>query len=196
MTGEPKTILVYSDLELVGDGFMKIPFLRALRAAWPEAHITWMAGKGKTVFAGALKPLAAPYVDEIIEDAMIDSRARQFLHRPLRRRSFDVVIDTQRGVFTALTLRRVRHKIFVSGAADFLLSNTGPRLRYRKAPSMIGQMFDLLRAASGRAIELAPPPVLPAEYVNAARLALPVGDLRVGLVPGAGGKSKFWPRKR
>ena len=196
MTGEPNTILVYSDLELIGDGFMKIPFLRALRAAWPQARITWMAGKGKTVFADALRPLTVPYLDEIIEEAMIGSRARQFLRRPLRRRSFDMVIDTQRGVLTALTLRRVRHGKFVSGAADFLFSDAGPRLRYRKPHSMIEQMLDLLRAASGRAIEFAPPPALPAEYVTAACTALPDRDLYVGLVPGAGGKSKCWPRER
>ncbi len=50
-------ILVYSGLELLGDGVMKLPFVRALRRCWPAARITWLAGKGKTVYAGTLAPL-------------------------------------------------------------------------------------------------------------------------------------------
>ena len=41
----PATICVYVGLDLVGDGLMKLPFLRALRAAYPQARITWLAGK-------------------------------------------------------------------------------------------------------------------------------------------------------
>ena len=50
MTAAPETILAYSGLELMGDGFMKIPFLRALRGTWPQARITWLAGAGRTVY--------------------------------------------------------------------------------------------------------------------------------------------------
>src|SRR5205814_624338 len=52
----PMEILVYSGLELLGDGVMKLPFVRALRQCWPAARITWLAGKGKTVYAGILAP--------------------------------------------------------------------------------------------------------------------------------------------
>ena len=63
------SILVYVGLDLVGDGVMKLPFLSALRALYPEARITWLAGQGKTVYAGLLAPLLTGLVDEVIEEA-------------------------------------------------------------------------------------------------------------------------------
>jgi ADP-heptose:LPS heptosyltransferase len=196
MTAAPGTVLAYSGLELMGDGFMKILFLRALRGAWPGARITWLAGKGRTVYAGPLRPLVAPYLDEVIEEAGIGLNASELFRRPLAGRPFDLVIDTQRRVLTTLVLRRARHRTFVSGAADFRLSDCRPARPYRKPAAMVEQLLDLVRAAAGREPELAPPPPLPAAYEAAARAALPEGKIHLGLVPGAGGRHKCWPRER
>ena len=38
--GEPNTILVYVGADLLGDGLIQLPFVRALRAAYPQARIT------------------------------------------------------------------------------------------------------------------------------------------------------------
>ncbi|HEY6336237.1 MAG TPA: glycosyltransferase family 9 protein [Alphaproteobacteria bacterium] len=194
MPAESATILAYSDLELMGDGFMKIPFLRALRGTWPRARITWLAGKGKTVYASLLKPLVEAYLDEIIEDGGMRSDIVGILRPPLRGRRFDLVIDTQRHVRTTLVLSRVRHGKFVSGAANFWLSDIRPRGRYRKPALMIERLLDLIRVASGHDPIFAPPPTIPPEYDAAARVALPDGEIYVGLVPGAGGIHKCWPR--
>ena len=43
------TVLVYVGLDLIGDGLIKLPFVRALRRAYPDAHLTWLAGKRRTV---------------------------------------------------------------------------------------------------------------------------------------------------
>src|SRR5258708_1491121 len=145
-------ILVYSGLELLGDGIMKLPFVRALRQAWPEARITWLAGKGRTVYAGALRPLVGDCLDEVIEDAGIGSAALELLHRPLGGRRFDLVIDTQRRVLTTLILRRIDTACFISGAASFLFSSRRPRSGRRKAPAMLGQLFVLLELAAGCAV--------------------------------------------
>src|SRR5438105_2115323 len=64
-------ILVYSGLERLGDGIIKLPFVRALRQTWPAARITWLAGKGETVYAGSLRPLVRYCLDEGIENAGI-----------------------------------------------------------------------------------------------------------------------------
>src|SRR5919205_423469 len=122
-------ILIYSGLELLGDGVMKLPFLAALRARWPEA------------------PLARPYLNEIIEDAGIGRRPAELLRRPLGDRRFELVIDTQRRVLTTLILRRIRTRCFVTGAADFWLSARRPARDYRRPPSMLGQMLDLIEIA-------------------------------------------------
>jgi len=189
----PATICVYVGLDLVGDGLMKLPFLRALRRAWPAAQVTWLAGKGPSVFAHELAPLARGLIDEVIEDAGIGSRAGELLHRPMAGRRFDLVIDTQRRVLTTLILRRLSHGTFVSGAAGFLLSDRRPRLPYAKPKAMVRQMLDLIEIAAGApARPDAALAIDPATETAATRL-LPVGPTYVGLAPGAGGRQKCWP---
>ncbi len=193
---EPATILVYSGLELMGDGFMKLPFLRAIRGSWPDARVTWLAGKGRTVFAGALAPLASFCLDEIIEDAGIGSHAGELFGRPLPGRRFDLILDTQRRLLTTLILRRVGHRVFVSAAANFRFSDRRPPGRPAKPPAMAAQLLDLVRAAAGREPLLTPPPALPEPYRQAALSALPGSMRLLGLVPGAGGRHKCWPLER
>lgn len=189
-------ILVYSGLELLGDGIMKLPFVRALRRTWPEGRITWLAGKGRTVYSDTLFPLVRDCLDEVIEDAGVGSAARELLRRPLPGRRFDLVIDTQRRVLTTLILRRISASCFVSGSAGFLLSSRRPRLPYRKPPAMLQQLFDLIEIASGTR----PVPDfalrLDERWGAQAREMLPAGPVYVGVAPGAGGAHKRWPLDR
>jgi ADP-heptose:LPS heptosyltransferase len=193
---EVSTILVYSGLELTGDGFMKIPFLRAIRATWPNARVTWLAGQGKSVYASTLKPLVETYLDEVIEDAHIGWGVFELLRRPLSPRRFDLVIDTQRRGLTTLILRRMRHGTFIAGTGGYAFSDRKPAGKYRKPPALIDQLLDLVRVASGAEPGFAPPPPLPASFDQAALRMLPEGARYVGLSPGAGGKYKCWPRDR
>jgi ADP-heptose:LPS heptosyltransferase len=189
-------ILVYSGLELLGDGVMKLPFVRGLRQRWPEARITWLAGKGKTVYAHALAPLVGGSLDEIIEDAGIGSRAAELLRRPLPGRRFDLVIDTQRRVLTTLILRRLATRCFVSGAARFLLSDRRPERSYRRPDRLVDQLLDLIAVAGGERVTPRFDLALGSPWSDAAALALPPGPVYVGLAPGAGGVHKQWPRDR
>jgi ADP-heptose:LPS heptosyltransferase len=192
----PRSICVYVGLDLVGDGLIKLPFLRALRAAFPGARVTWLAGKGRSVFAHDLAPLVRGLIDEVIEDAGIGSRWPEMLSRPLAGRRFDLVIDTQRRVLTTLIIRRIAHGTFISGAAGFFLSDRRPKAPYRKPAAMVRQMLDLIEAASGAPAQPAAPLRLdPATTAAAARL-LPDGPVYVGMAPGAGGRHKCWPLDR
>ena len=188
-----KSVLVYVGLDLVGDGVMKLPFLSALRSLYPEARITWLAGQGKTVYAGLLSPLLTGLVDEVIEEAGIGVSGWELLGRPLSGRRFDLVIDTQRRVMTSLILKRIRHGKFISAAAGWILSDAVPVSGKKKRPSMIGQMFALLEAASGQMVPTPPPLTLSADLLAEAMKRLPDGPRYVGLAPGAGGKHKCWP---
>jgi ADP-heptose:LPS heptosyltransferase len=189
-------ILVYSGLELLGDGVMKLPFVRALRRTWPDSRITWLAGKGKTVYAGTLAPLVRDCLDEVIEDVGIGSRARELLRRPLPGRRFDLVIDTQRRVLTSLILRRIRAACFVSGAANFLLSSRRPASGAHKPPAMIRQLFALLEIAAGRTVAPVFDLSLEGEWRERAATLLPAGHCYIGIAPGAGGAHKRWPLDR
>jgi ADP-heptose:LPS heptosyltransferase len=192
---DPQSILVYVGLDLVGDGLMKLPFVRALRAAFPAARITWVAGKGKTVYAGPLRPLVEGSIDEVIQDAGIGSAARELLRRPLAGRRFDLVIDTQRRFLTTLILRRIAHGRFISAAADYLLSDVKPTHR-DKPPALIRQLLDLVELASGQPAQPHGGVPLPADIVRRARELLPDGPVYIGLAPGAGGRHKCWPLDR
>ncbi|MSP89864.1 MAG: lipopolysaccharide heptosyltransferase family protein [Alphaproteobacteria bacterium] len=188
----PQTILVYVGHDLVGDGLMKLPFVRVLKANWPQAKITWCAGKGLSVYASSLCPLVAGLIDETLENAFVRSRLGNIFTRPLGGRSFDLVLDTGRRFLTSLAVRRVRHQRLVSGAAGFLLSDGRPAAR-TKPRAMLGQMLQLIEAAGGDPALATPPLLLSAEATQAAALLLPPGPTYIGLAPGAGNRAKCWP---
>ncbi|BAE51652.1 glycosyltransferase family 9 protein [Paramagnetospirillum magneticum] len=193
---KPETILVYVGLDAVGDGLIKLPFVRSLRATFPAARITWMSGKGPTVFEDILAPLVTGLIDEILPFTRIGERPLELVgRRPLPGRSFDLIIDTQRRGLTTLILRRIRHRRFISATAGFLVSDGKPADATRPA-SMIGQLMQLAEAAAGQPVaEASPLPRDPSIEAEAERL-LPAGPRYVGLAPGAGGRWKCWPLER
>lgn len=172
---------------------MKLPFVRALRSAYPDARITWLAGKGRSVYGGVLAPLVEGLIDEVVEDAGIGTSWWELLRRPLAGRRFDLVIDTQRRVLTSLILTRIRSRCFVSAAAGWHLSDRRPLTAKAKPPAMIRQMLDLIEVASGTAAKADAPLHLDPEAMAEAARRLPDGAIYVGLAPGAGGKHKCWP---
>ncbi len=199
--GTPGTVLVYVGLDLVGDGLIKLPFLRALRNAFPTARITWLAGKGKSVYAHGLAPLVRGLVDEVVEEAEIGRRWREALAPPLKGtplegRRFDLVIDTQRRVGTTLLLRRIPHGSFISGAADFFFSGRRPPKPRAKPPAMVRQLLDLAELASGRPADTSGELPGDPRHDDLAASLLPAGRSYIGLAPGAGGKHKCWPLER
>ena len=185
--------MVYVGVDLMGDAIMKLPFVYSLRAAFPDARITWVAGKGPSQFAAGLAPLVTGLLDEVIEHAGFGSHAGELLGpRPLPGRHFQLIIDTQRRVLTTLIVRRIRHDRFVSAAAGYLLSNARPCDR-TKRPSLAGQLCALTEAASGRpAITTGALPSDPVTEGQADAL-LPPGPCYVGFAPGAGLPGKRWP---
>jgi len=189
------SILVYVGTDAVGDGLIKLPFVRALRAAYPRARITWVAGKGPSVYAGILAPLVTGLIDEVLDDAGIGSRPVELLRRPMGGRAFDLILDTQRRLLTTLILKRVRHRRFISAAAGYLFSDARP-VRAAKPSAMAAQLAGLVELASGRPAGVAAPlPRDPATEAEADRL-LPPGPRYVGFAPGAGGRYKCWPLDR
>lgn len=197
----PGSVLIYVGWDFVGDGLMRLPFLRALRNAFPDAEITWLAGRGTSVYAHTLAPLVAGLVDKVVEEANVGRRWMELLRPPLAGtalagRHFDLVIDAQRRVGASFLLRRVPHHRFLSGAGSYLLSELRPAQSRRKPPSMVRQLLDLVELASGRPADVAgTPPALP-EFDALAAEVLPEGETYVGLAPGAGTPGKRWPLER
>ena len=193
------SVLVYVGFDRVGDGLLKLPFVRGLRAAFPKARITWVAGLETSVYAGVMAGVAKGLLDEIIENAGIGQSPLEFLQgRPKGRlagRRFDLVIDTQRIFWTTLSLWRVPHDRFISPAARFLLSSKKPRSGYRFPKTMQRQLLDLLEIASGK--EFPTPKTLTLDIDAGLKVAaenlLPAGPSYLGIAPGSGGPPKCWP---
>jgi ADP-heptose:LPS heptosyltransferase len=192
----PATILVYTYADVVGDGFVKLGFLRDLRARFPDAHITWCSGVLPTVYAGVLKSLTSGYLDEVISAAGLGTGVGEFFsfRRPLGGRHFDLVICTDRGVVRALCVRRVHHGLFISAAANYRLSDVKPPKGTKRPAHLADYLSSLLDLVAPR--PSSPPKAavtVPEEFRAAARLRLPEGPNYVGISPGAGEKARIWP---
>ncbi|NQU60116.1 MAG: glycosyltransferase family 9 protein [Rhodospirillales bacterium] len=195
----PASVLVYVGFDRIGDGLLKLPFVRGLRQAFPDARITWAAGREDSVYAGVLADPAKGLIDEVVEYARIGESPAE-LFRPLSQgplggRRFDLIIDTQRIFWTSLSLKRVPHKTFISPAARFLLSSRKPKSGYKFPKTMQRQMLDLLELASGQSFPTPDRLVLDLDQslLDAARDFLPDGNVYIGFGPGSGGPPKCWP---
>lgn len=196
----PSSILVYISSNpdnAIGEHLIKMPFMLALREAFPDARITWVPGLGKGVFEGPLTPLLGHLVDEVITDLDLKNTLAAAIlgGNPLPGRRFDLIIDTQRAPLRTLQLRKIPHDRFISAAWNWMLSDDKPPADLRNRRRLVMQMLALSAAACGRTIM--PPPQVPlAEgYRTAAAALLPDGPTYIGLAPGAGNQvnGKLWP---
>jgi|TARA_R110002095_G_scaffold8004_4_gene13794 ADP-heptose:LPS heptosyltransferase len=195
----PKSILIYSCEEVIGDGILKLSFAQQVRRRFPEAKITWLAGTGKTVYASILKPVAVRFIDEVIENAGVGDKTLQLFTKwsPLPGRKFDLIIDTQRLVARTMIVKRIPHDTFISGTANFFFSDVKPPKNFEPDPSFVGGLIDMLDLVSPRpADDGANVFDLSQEYRAAAAELLPSGAIYIGIAPGAGDRRKLWPVER
>jgi len=79
-TVNPGSILVYighNPDNALGENIIKLPFLRAIRQAFPDARVSWMYGRGPSFFEDSLKPLAAGLIDEVLNDTSLGASAAE-----------------------------------------------------------------------------------------------------------------------
>ncbi|MCF8479176.1 MAG: glycosyltransferase family 9 protein [Rhodospirillum sp.] len=203
----PKSILVHVGLDLVGDGLLKLPFVNGLRAAFPQARITWLAGTGPTVFDGPLKAQVEGKIDEVIQTTGLTKSWKRILGHPLRGtagagRTWDLVIDTQTSTRPALILWRVPHRLYLSSALKYRLCFERPPADYTRPAHMTRRLLDLLWLATGKSRTFPMTYDLisaPGDREEAER-RLPSDGAGtapwVALCPGAGGRWKCWPLER
>ncbi len=200
MTPPPETVLIYSCGETIGDGLFKLPFLQDCRARFPQARITWMAGTGPTTYASVLAPAIQSLIDEVIEHGGVGVSGWEIVspRAPVDGRRFDLVVDTQRNVARSLAVRRIRHRVYVSGTADFLLSDRKPPKGFVRPKALNPQLSALLDLVANRpdGPEGRAPIEVAEAYRDLARVLLPEGPSYIGISPGAGDGTKIWPLDR
>lgn len=190
--------------DLVGDALIKLPFLRALRNAFPEACIHWITSQGPTAYAGPLQDATQDLIDEIHEQPeWLEVRDKGLGigenknpdPQPLTPSPyFDLLIDTRNRWKEARVARRIPHGLFLAPAMRFLFSDKRPPFLQPKPPHLCDQLLRLVELAIG----VRPPSTGSLQIADAlkaqARAILPEGKIYVGIAPGAGNAIKIWPR--
>ena len=165
---------------------MKLPAISTLRQAFPDHHITWLSGCGSSIFARQLAPLIEGMVDKVEDQVTLGRSWGELLNNPMRDRYYDVIIDTQTVVRCSLILKRIPHRLFVSPAMRFMLSDRKPTTMTEFSGSMRNRLLTLIRIASGRQVSGSGFGLrLPDNYHEAAALLLPEGPVYIGIAPGA-----------
>ena len=139
-----KKILIYVGLDLLGDALIKVPFLLRLRAIYPKAEITWLAGKGKSEFNSSLKMLTKGLLDKIIDNYNFGSSIFELFKQTKINENYDIVIDTQKRLLTTLILRKIKTQTFISPCSNFLFSDLKPKSIEKNLSKQLLQLSFLL----------------------------------------------------
>jgi ADP-heptose:LPS heptosyltransferase len=196
MQPPPRRILVLVGRDLVGDALIKLPFVRALKAAYPEAALTWATSEGPTAYSGALRRPTLDLIDAVLEcPPWLPGRHRAGKGEPAA--DFDLVLDTRNHWREAIATRNaVAHRLFIAPAARYLFSDRRPGLFTAPKPHLVDRLLEMVRLAAGQV-----PTVSGSISVDLGLLVwsaetLPPGPRYVGLAPGAGNRAKVWPLER
>jgi ADP-heptose:LPS heptosyltransferase len=191
---EPKRpIAVLVDREGLGDVMLKTPFLRALRRAFPDNEVWWIATH-QTSMADELRPMFAGDVAKVIAEAALDGPAGPLLRRLRALPPFERVFDSRTKVSTvALARFGLTHRGFYACLPGYILCD-GHAPLFRPRPRHIGErMLSLIPCATGRPADSSGRlQASPEAQALAARL-LPDGAVYVGIAPGSRQADKNWP---
>jgi len=179
---------------------MKMPFLQAVREAWPDAKVSWVHGSVPSQFAGILAPLAEGLIDEIISDADLGEGLGAMMpwSRTLPGRHFDLVIDTQKNPRRTFVLKRLSHDRLISPTWRFFFSDGRPPKELKKPRALVDKLLAMAAAASGRVLRPNHIISVPDVAHQAAGSVLPESGTLVAFAPGAGltVTGKCWPLDR
>jgi ADP-heptose:LPS heptosyltransferase len=175
----PARVAVFSFGELLGDGLRKLPFVLALREAFPAARITWLSA-GPSVYADVLWPQVAGVVERVVERLPALPRSLRGLGR------FDLILDTHGLLGPHLALRLA--------AMGQRVAPWPWELGRRPGEHLVETLGRRLEVACGRPIRQRPSRLfLPPALEAAAAEALPPGPAYVAIAPGAGDRNRAWP---
>ncbi len=199
MTLDPqkiKTIGVFVEKELMGEGLLKLPFLKALRYEFPQAHITWIVGVEKSVYSSYLKPLTFGLIDNIIENLFSNNMSWKYLFfkNDLPKISFDMIINTENNLKKTLILKKIPHKYFICSLHGFLYSTIkNNNISYKKSPHLTTKLIDLVDIIVQERKERDSFVIItPKKFLETVSIFFPASKKYIGLAPGAGDIRKCW----
>jgi ADP-heptose:LPS heptosyltransferase len=191
-----RTLAVLVDREGLGDALLKLPFLRAVKHAFPDRPLWWIATH-ETAMARELRPWVEGLIDHAIENAGLTVPARAVVARLRALPAFDLVFDSRTRFATVLlACALTSHRGFYACLPGYMLCSRRPPGRFVR-PRHVGlRMLSLVTAASGRPAETAGTFDLSAAVIDLAASRLPAGETYVGLATGSREARKNWPLER
>jgi ADP-heptose:LPS heptosyltransferase len=187
----PMAVLV--DREGLGDALLKLPFLRAVRRAFPGRPLWWIATH-QTSMARELAPWVADLIDRTIEYAGLTEPAREVIPRLRALPPFDLVFDARTRFATVLLARTLlAHRGFYACVPGYVLSTRRPPGRFMRPDNIAERMLSLAAAAIGRPGDVSGAFELSHDVERFAANALPAGRTYVGLAAGSREARKNWP---
>jgi ADP-heptose:LPS heptosyltransferase len=195
MSDAPSPIAVLVDREGLGDVMLKTPFLRALRRAFPEHEVWWIATH-QTSMADELRALFASDVARVIPHAGLDGPPAVLMERLRALPRFARVFDSRTKVSTvALTRLALKHRGFYCCLPGYVLCD-GQAPGRRRPRHIAERMLSLVGCATGAAPRSEGRLEASAQAKAAALADLPDGARYVGLAPGSRQAEKNWPMAR
>lgn len=182
----------------IGDATMRLPFLHALRRAYPHHELWWIASEN-SVMAGPMRRFTGTMIDRVIEHAELEKPAKTVIPRLRRLPDFDMIFDIRARIATVLMARIfLKPRQFYCCLPGFLLSARRPPGRWRRPLALPERMLSMLDAAiGGRADYRGWQSILtpgPKAAAAAGEILGPVSARRlVGIAPGSSQSFKNWP---
>lgn len=199
--------ILFIRLRLIGDVVFTTPIVKAVRRAYPEAHLAYL-----------VEPPAAPVIDgnPHIDETIVAPKRRGWLRladdlalaRRLRRARYDVVFDLHGGPRSAwLTWmsgapERIGYEIRGRG---WMYTRRAPRARTLEPRHSVENQWDILRAWQGwtdppdrarDSVEMAVDPAAAGRMVDRLRLAgIGDADEMIVLHVSAGNPFRRWPER-
>jgi len=196
LADDERPIAVLVDREGLGDAMLKVPFLRAVRRAFPDRPVWWIATH-QTAMEDELRPLFADDIAHVIAHAGLKGAPAEVLPRLRALPAFARVFDS-RTQLSAVRLARqaLRCDGFYCCLPGFLLCDGTLPFLHGRPRNVADRMLALIRPATGDP----PDPSGWLEPSPAAREAaqgfLPDGQTYVGIAPGSREAIKNWPLER
>jgi ADP-heptose:LPS heptosyltransferase len=188
-----RPIAVLVDREGLGDVMLKTPFLRALRRAFPDNEVWWIATH-QTSMADELRPMFAGDVARVIPDAGLDGAAGPLLRRLRALPPFERVFDSRTKISTvALARFGLTHRGFYACLPGYFLCDGRAPLGRPRPRHIAERMLSLIPCATGRPADSSGRLEASPESRELARRLLPDGAIYIGVAPGSRQADKNWP---
>jgi ADP-heptose:LPS heptosyltransferase len=193
VAGDPRPIAVLVDREGLGDVMLKAPFLRALRRAFPE-HPVWWIATHQSSMEDECRPMFEKDVARVITQAGLDGPTGPLLKRLKALPPFERVFDSRTKISTvALARFGLTHRGFYACLPGYLLCDGHPPPGRRRPRHIAERMLSLIPCATGRPADASGRLEASAAARAEALRRLPDGRTYVGVAPGSRQADKNWP---